>query len=114
MFKCKLLEVIKAAIISSFPSFLKYLQHYSLFYHLFFLFHHALFFSLRIQTEIEFTPRQAIYLEPFDKYYRLGRIAVMNSNNLDEVTYCPYVIIKYRRVKKKHLENHAPKSSLKH
>jgi len=49
------------------------------------------------QAEIEFTPQQAIYLEPFDKCDGLGRIAVMDSNNL--VMLGKVIDVKYRPYK---------------
>ncbi len=49
------------------------------------------------QAEIEFTPQQAIYLEPFDKCDDLGRIAVMDSNNL--VMLGKVIDVKYRPYK---------------
>jgi elongation factor 1-alpha len=48
------------------------------------------------QAEIEFEPQQPIYMESFDKCEGLGRIAVMDSNNLVmlgkviSVEYKPY------------------------
>jgi len=49
------------------------------------------------QAEIVFTPQQAIYLEPFDKCDGLGRIAVMDSNNL--VMLGKVIDVKYRPYK---------------
>jgi len=49
------------------------------------------------QAEIVFTPQQPIYLEPFDKCDGLGRIAVMDSNNL--VMLGKVIDVKYRPYK---------------
>jgi elongation factor 1-alpha len=49
------------------------------------------------QAEIEFEPKQAIYLESFDKCEGLGRIAVMDSNNL--VMLGKVMSVKYKNYK---------------
>lgn len=50
------------------------------------------------QAEIEFTPQQPIYLESFDKCEGLGRIAVMDSNQL--VMLGKVVSVTYKEYKK--------------
>ena len=50
-------------------------------------------------AEIEFVPQQPIYLEKFDEYPGLGRIAVMDSNNL--VMLGKVISVKYKPYKKK-------------
>ena len=49
-------------------------------------------------AEVEFIPKQAIYLESFDKCQGLGRIAVMDSNNL--VMLGKVISVKYKPPKK--------------
>lgn len=49
------------------------------------------------QAEIEFTPQQPIYIEPFDKCEGLGRIAVMDSNQL--VMLGKVMSVKYKNYK---------------
>ena len=50
-------------------------------------------------AEIEFVPQQPIYLEIFDECPGLGRIAVMDSNNL--VMLGKVISVKYKTYKKK-------------
>tara|TARA_Y100000992_G_C20936450_1_gene336934 strand:- start:272 stop:508 length:237 start_codon:yes stop_codon:yes gene_type:complete len=50
-------------------------------------------------AEIEFVPQQPIYLEKFDECPGLGRIAVMDSNNL--VMLGKVISVKYKPYKKK-------------
>ena len=50
-------------------------------------------------AEIEFVPQQPIYLEPFDQCAGLGRIAVMDSNQL--VMLGKVISVKYKPYKKK-------------
>jgi len=49
-------------------------------------------------AEVEFVPQQAIYLEAFDSCQGLGRIAVMDSNNL--VMLGKVISVKYKPPKK--------------
>ena len=50
-------------------------------------------------AEIEFSPQQPIYLEPFDQCEGLGRIAVMDSNSL--VMLGKVISVKYKPYKKR-------------
>jgi elongation factor 1-alpha len=50
-------------------------------------------------AEIEFVPQQLIYLESFDTCQGLGRIAVMDSNNL--VMLGKVISVKYKPFGKK-------------
>ena len=50
-------------------------------------------------AEVEFIPQQPIYLEPFESCQGLGRIAVMDSNQL--VMLGKIMSVKYKDTKKK-------------
>jgi len=50
-------------------------------------------------AEIEFSPKQPLYLESFDQCEGLGRVAVMDSNNL--VMLGKVISVKYKPYKKK-------------